>query len=169
MNKDYEQIELRSEKVRNIIGRVPSLLIRTGITIITLLIVGLATATCFIPYPENVKSNVEVIIDSNDEMELVTFIRYTEIIRIKENMPVSIEMEGYNARIYGYLKGKVKSIHKEVSRERGENYFRVDLKLDNASDYHKIKKDMKGTVSILLSDHSLMQYLLSSYLSGNSR
>ncbi len=40
--KDYEQIELRSEKVRNIIGRVPPLLIRSGITLITILLVLLA-------------------------------------------------------------------------------------------------------------------------------
>lgn len=55
MDKNYEQIELRSEKVRNIIGRIPPLLIRSGITLIALLITGLAVAACFIPFPENVK------------------------------------------------------------------------------------------------------------------
>ena len=56
MDKNYEQIELRSEKVRNIIGRIPPLLIRSGITLIALLITGLAVAACFIPFPENGKS-----------------------------------------------------------------------------------------------------------------
>lgn len=50
MDKNYEQIELRSEKVRNIIGRIPPLLIRSGITLIALLITGLAVAACFIPF-----------------------------------------------------------------------------------------------------------------------
>ena len=75
MKKDYEQIELRSEKVRNIIGRIPPLLIRSGITLITLLIAGLATATCFIPYPENVKGKVEVTINSHSEIEIIAFIQ----------------------------------------------------------------------------------------------
>lgn len=44
MDKNYEQIELRSEKVRNIIGRIPPLLIRSRITLIALLITGLADA-----------------------------------------------------------------------------------------------------------------------------
>ena len=46
-NKDYEQIELRSEKVRNIIGHIPPLLIRCGITGITVLLAGLAVARYF--------------------------------------------------------------------------------------------------------------------------
>ena len=44
MKKDYEQIELRSEKVRNIIGRIPPLLIRCGIKIITVFLASLAAA-----------------------------------------------------------------------------------------------------------------------------
>ena len=47
MKKDYEQIELRSEKVRNIIGRSPPLLIRCGITIITVLLASLAVVGYF--------------------------------------------------------------------------------------------------------------------------
>lgn len=164
MEKNYEQIELRSEKVRNIIGRIPPLLIRSGITLIALLITALAAATCFIPYPENVKGKVDVTINDNSEIEIITFIPYTEIARIKEDMPVSIEMEGYNARTYGHLNGKVKTIHKEVSKKEGKNYFRADLKLDNAVDYHIMKKGMEGTATILVSDRSLAQYLLPTYL-----
>jgi hypothetical protein len=79
MDKNYEQIELRSEKVRNIIGRIPPLLIRSGITLIALLITGLAVAACFIPFPENVKGKVEVAINSHSEIEITAFIPYTEI------------------------------------------------------------------------------------------
>ena len=43
MKKDYEQIELRSEKV----GRIPPLLIRCGITIITVLLASLAVVGYF--------------------------------------------------------------------------------------------------------------------------
>ena len=51
MEKIYEQIELRSEKVRNIIGRIPPLLIRSGITLIALLITALAYAPVFTIWP----------------------------------------------------------------------------------------------------------------------
>lgn len=159
MDKDYEQIELRSEKVRNIIGRIPPLLIRSGITLIALLIIGLAVAACFIPFPENVKGKVEVAINSHSEIEITAFIPYTEIARIKEGMPASIEMEGYTTGTDSHLNGKVKTVYKEVLKKEGKNYFRIDLKLDNAVDYFKMKSGMEGTVAILLSDHSLMRNL----------
>lgn len=160
MNIDYAQIELRSEKVRNIIGRIPPLLIRSGITLITLLITGLAVVACFIPYPENVSGKVEVTINSYSETELTAFIPYTEITRIKEDMPVSIEMEGYINVTNGHLNGKVKTVYEEVYRKERKNYFRIDLKLDNVVNYLKMKNGMEGTVTILVSDHSLMEYLL---------
>ena len=133
MKKDYEQIELRSEKVRNIIGRIPPLLIRSGITLITLLIAGLATATCF---------------------------PYTEIKRLEEGMPVSITMDGYSIGTDSHLNGKVKTIYKKVYKKEGKNYFRIDLKLNNAVDYFKMENGMEGTATILLSDRSLMKNLL---------
>lgn len=160
MEKDYEQIELRSEKVRNIIGRIPPLLIRCGITLITLLIAGLATAVCFIPYPENIKGKVEVTINSHSEIEITAFIPYTEIGRLEEGMPVSIEMDGYNIGTDSRLNAKVKTVDKEVHRKEGKNYFRIDLKLDNAVDYLNLRTGMEGTTTILLSDRNLMRYLL---------
>ncbi len=51
-NKDnHDRIELRSEKVRNIIGAVPPALVRWGIAIITLILLLLVAAVCLLPYP----------------------------------------------------------------------------------------------------------------------
>lgn len=44
------KIELRSEKVRHIIGEIPSRIVRYGITIITIVILGLLIGTYFIPF-----------------------------------------------------------------------------------------------------------------------
>lgn len=162
MDKDYEQIELRSEKVRNIIGRIPPLLIRSGITLITLLITGMAVAICFIPYPENIKAKMEITINSHSETEIITFLPYTETGRIKEDMPVSIKIEGYTTGTESHLKGRVKTVYKEVLKKEGKDYFRIDLKLDNAADYQNIKNGMKGTVIMLLSDRSLTQVFFQS-------
>ena len=50
------KIELRSEKVKHIIGEIPSGIVRYGITIITIVILGLLVGAYFIPYPETVSS-----------------------------------------------------------------------------------------------------------------
>jgi len=47
-----ENIELRSEKVRNIVGKIPPLLLRIGIFVISIIIVLILTLAYFIPYPE---------------------------------------------------------------------------------------------------------------------
>ena len=51
------KIELRSEKVRHIIGEIPSRIVRYGITIITFVILGLLVDAYFIPYPETISEH----------------------------------------------------------------------------------------------------------------
>ncbi len=58
-----KQIELRSEKVRNIIGQIPPLLLRNGVSIIflsLLMLVGIAT---FIPYQPTINTVITVTQD----------------------------------------------------------------------------------------------------------
>ena len=54
------KIELRSEKVRHIIGEIPSGIVRYGITIITIVILGLLVGAYFIPYPETISTRIEI-------------------------------------------------------------------------------------------------------------
>lgn len=50
-NDTCDKIELRSEKVRNIIGSVPPTLVRWGIVVIALILIMLILAISLIPYP----------------------------------------------------------------------------------------------------------------------
>ncbi len=53
--RESDNIELRSEKVRNVIGEVPPLLVRVGIIIITIIIALMSLAAILFlrkpPYP----------------------------------------------------------------------------------------------------------------------
>jgi hypothetical protein len=53
-------IELRSEKVRNIVGKVPPLLLRLGIAVISIILIFLLIAAYFIPYREYRTVEVEL-------------------------------------------------------------------------------------------------------------
>lgn len=55
----HDKIELRSEKVRQLIGEIPPSLVRCGIVIIAIVFITLITALCLLPYPY---SNGESII-----------------------------------------------------------------------------------------------------------
>lgn len=45
------QIELRSEKVRNLLGEIPPTLVRWGTVIIVAIFLALLLVVCFMPYP----------------------------------------------------------------------------------------------------------------------
>lgn len=55
-----KSIELRSEKVRNIVGQIPSLLIRQGILIIGLVLLLLLGISAFIPYKKTLPITVTI-------------------------------------------------------------------------------------------------------------
>ena len=49
-NKE-NQIELRSEKVRNLLGEIPPALVRWGLVIIIAIFLALLFVACFMPFP----------------------------------------------------------------------------------------------------------------------
>lgn len=58
--KQEQNFELRSEKVRSIVGQIPPLLVRIGITVMTLVIIVIVSLMYFIPYPQTKKLDVVV-------------------------------------------------------------------------------------------------------------
>ncbi|WP_418893129.1 hypothetical protein [Limibacterium fermenti] len=60
-----KHIELRSEKVRNIIGQVPPVLLRYGIAIIGLSLLVLVGVSAFIPYQPSI--SVEITVTQTDD------------------------------------------------------------------------------------------------------
>ena len=52
MDKDLKN-ELRSEKVRNLLGEIPSPLLRWGTIIIVVIVLALLFVVCFMPCPDS--------------------------------------------------------------------------------------------------------------------
>lgn len=52
MTEDNKDIELRSEKVRNIVGKIPPQFLRIGISVISAIIICVLMLTYFIPFPQ---------------------------------------------------------------------------------------------------------------------
>lgn len=153
---DFNNIELRSEKVRNIIGKVPPEIIRTGIGDITVILLILILAAFFVPYPESIKGTATVTgIDVTGCIHAEVLIPYRYITKVKKGMPVEMEFEGYEAARHGYPNGKIVNCTKTVTVMDGNNFFTAEIILDNQHASYPILKDMKGSASILLSDESI--------------
>ena len=59
-NKPERSFELRSEKVRSIVGQIPSAFVRYGITAIGAVLLCLLVVACFLPYKQVYSGTVTV-------------------------------------------------------------------------------------------------------------
>ena len=148
------KIELRSEKVRHIIGEIPSRIVRYGITIITIVILGLLIGTYFIPYPETISAKVQM---TNAHQGAIT-IPYKYVNTIARGMTANIEFEGYDAEIYGVANGVITATsHIPLQTEAG-SVFTAQVSMPDCR--HKIISGMTGTAFILVSNESVLQRIV---------
>lgn len=148
------KIELRSEKVRHIIGEIPSRIVRYGITIITIVILGLLAGAYFIPYPETISAKVQM---TNAHQGTIDF-PYKYVNTIARGMTANLEFDGYDAETYGVANGLITATsHIPLQTEAGSVFTAQVSMLDCR---HKIISGVTGTAFILVSNESILQRVI---------
>jgi len=155
---DIDNIELRSEKTRQIIGMVPSGIVRYGTLIIAVIIAVLLAVSYFVPYPENLQADATVEINTDGEVNVCAYIPYSHINTIHEGMSAQLEFEGYPSADYGYVSTTILHIDKTVQNINGQNYFKVYLN-SQSNNTITLLEGMNGTANILISNKSVLQKL----------
>ena len=145
------KIELRSEKVRHIIGEIPSGIVRYGITIITIVILVLLVGAYFIPYPETISARIEM----TDRQQGTVDIPYKYVNWVVKGKNVSIELEGYDTETYGAANGTITATMHTPRQTAAGNVFTAQVKVTDCK--YKIISGMTGTASILVSNESVLQ------------
>lgn len=148
------KIELRSEKVKHIIGEIPSGIVRYGITIITIVILGLLVGAYFIPYPETVSAKVQM---TNARQGTID-IPYKYVNTITRGMTVNIEVEGYDVETYGAANGIITSTSHTPRQTAAGSVFTAQIRITDCR--YKIISGMTGTASILISNESILQKIV---------
>lgn len=146
-----DKIELRSEKIRYIIGEIPSGIVRYGITIITIVLLVLLVGAYFIPYPETISAMVQM---TNAHQGTID-IPYKYVNTIARGMTANIEFEGYDAETYGVANGMITAISHTPRQTAAGNVFTAQVKVTDCK--YKIISGMTGTASILVSNESVLQ------------
>ena len=150
--KDLDNIELRSEKVRNVIGKVPPRLVSLGTVIITVIVLALAVAFYKIPYPISIETNGEVV---NHRMVQV-FVPYKYLYLFYETRTAYVSFEGYDNISYQFdvTSHNTKLVHKE-----DVNYFVATATINAQVNSRKsvLQKYMKADVRIIISNKTLWQ------------
>lgn len=156
---DIENIELRSEKTRQIICMPPSGFVRYGTQIMFFIIAAVLAIACFVPYSENLQTEATVGIDTNGEIMVYAYIPYYQISAIHEGMNAEIEFEGYLSADYGHVSAVVSRIDKDVNHVNGQSYFKVEFNAQFNTGI-AVSEGMSGKVSILISDRSIIKKML---------
>ena len=150
--KDLDNIELRSEKVRNVIGKVPPRLVSLGTVIITVIVLALAVAFYKIPYPISIETNGEVI---NHRMVQV-FVPYKYLYLLNETRTAYVSFEGYDNISYQF---DVTSHNPKLVYKEDVNYFVATATINAQGNSRKsvLQKYMKADVRIIISNKTLWQ------------
>lgn len=73
-------------------------------------------------------------------------------------MSAEIEFEGYPLADYGHVSAIITHIDKNVQNINGQNYFKIDLNINNND--IELFEGMKGSANILISNKSILQKML---------
>ena len=148
---ELDNIELRSEKVRNVIGKVPPLLVSLGTVIITIIVLALAVAFYKIPYPISIEANGEVV--NHRTIQMFVPFKYLYLFNEPRTAHVSFEGNDHVSYQFDVTSHSTKLVHKEDG-----NYFRA---LGIMNRYEKtapiLQKHQKANVRIVISNKTLWQ------------
>ena len=97
-----DNIELRSEKVRNVIGKVPPRLVSLGTVVIMIIVLALAVAFYKIPYPISIEVNGEVI----NQRTVQVFVPYKYLYLFDEPRTAHLSFEGNDNASYTSVRDK---------------------------------------------------------------
>jgi hypothetical protein len=131
MEHKDENIELRSDKVRSIIGQIPPWIIRSGITVILLVVVALLIGSYYFKYPYTITTTVEFVEKDNSFVGIVE-IPANEISKVKKGQDVEIYFENVKNLNGLVFKTTLKEIRNEVEITNKKGIYKAEIhKIDN--------------------------------------
>ena len=162
MSKKIDEIELRSKEVQDLLGKVPSWLIRNGIVMVMVLLIVLVAGSWFFKYPDIVTAPVVVVANTKQPNSLTGYVKLkANVAKIKIGQRVNLKFASYPYLGYGIVKGVVGKI---ASIPTGDSY-EVEVNLPNplVSTYGKkleFRQELSGTAEIITEDQRLLGRIL---------
>ena len=149
--KVSDNLELRSEKVRNVIGKVPPRLVSLGTVLITVIVLALALAFYKIPYPISIEATGEVI----NQRTVQVFVPYKHLYLFDEPRTAHVSFEGNDDASYScnVISHNAKLIH----REEGNYFMAIATVSTQGRNTPVLQKYMKADVRVIISNQTLWQ------------
>ncbi|MCO6024457.1 hypothetical protein NG821_01115 [Prevotella cerevisiae] len=156
-----DNIELRSERVRKIIGKVPPRLISVGITIVTLFIAGMILVVTTVHFPFTIECSggihyFEVFPSTYYYANIEVPYRYLYLFH--EHRRFNISFEGFSEN--ETVVATTDAFDDRVITKEGENYFVAFARVLNPRVYgHVIQPNQKFKAVTVVSDKTLLNLI----------
>lgn len=131
MEKNIDNIELRSDKVRSIIGQIPPWIIRSGIMVILIVVVALLLGSYYFKYPYTITTTVEFVKKDNSFIGIVE-IPANEISKIEKGQEVEIYFDKVKNVNRLTFKSKIDDVSNNVTISNGSGFYTAKIdKMEN--------------------------------------
>jgi hypothetical protein len=161
---EKENIELRSEKVRSLIGQIPPVIIQAGISVIFLIILILLIGSWFFKFEYTIKTTV-TINQNNDSLIIKLKIPANEINKIKTGQKVILDFNNipnlYNEKLVTEIQGVPDIL--EITENGG--FYNAEILLKDKTKIESgrtlsIRKEIKANAEIVTKKISLFDRIM---------
>ncbi len=163
MSKKIDEIELHSKEVQDLMGRMPSWLIRNGTVMVILLLMVLVAGSWVFKYPDVITAPVVVSAVPNNPTAFIGCVQLKMNIsgKVQVGQGVNLKFANYPYMEYGIVKGIVSKIS---SVPNGDSYaLEVNIPGQMVSTFGKkleFQLELKGTAEIITEERSLLVRIL---------
>jgi hypothetical protein len=163
MSKKIEEIQLHSKEVQDLMGRMPSWLIRNGIVMVILILTVLVAGSWVFKYPDIITAPVVVTSVPGNPTTFVGCVqlKINPSGKVQVGQRVNLKFANYPYMEDGVVKGVVGKIS---SVPNGDSYaLEVNLPDQMVSTFGKklkFQQELKGTAEIITEERRLLDRIL---------
>ena len=163
MSKKIDEIDLHSREVQDLLGRIPSWLIRNGMIMVVTLLMILLLGSWLFKYPDLVTGPVVVTIDMGKPSQLngLVLLNHNGFEKIRTGQLVNLKFENYPYLEFGVVRGVVGKISSVPS---GDSYeVEIQLPGELTTTFGKkleFRQELKGNAEIVTEDIRLLNRIL---------
>ena len=162
LQQNINNIEIRSEKARNIIGQVPPIIIRFGITIFFILICSFLIFCCTWKYSPIIKTTALIKVDSNIA---ILNIPANELSQINKGNEIQIIVNNVSNLNTFQFQSKIILISDYIIVENNKAFYKAQVKLPESILFNnqnpiKLSNDIIVDATIRLNQTTLFNKML---------
>lgn len=162
--EEKDNIELRSEKVRNLIGQIPPVIIRAGISVIFFIILVLLIGSWFFKFEYTIKSTA-TINQNNDSLIIQLKIPANELSKIKTGQKVILDFNNIPNLYNEKLVTEIQNIPNTLEIKEDGGFYTAEIILPGKTKIESvrtlsIKKEKKVNAEIVTDKISLFDRIM---------